>query len=226
MKIVSSEGIIIDRYNINDADLMVTIFSESFGKIKTVLKGVRKSKTREQAAVDTLVKSKFIFIKKDEHYTVSKFELLDNFERLKKNLDKLYLAIYILEVINKTMFEGDMSREIYRLSIKTLKYLEKEDIFWKENLCVSYFIFKVISYMGFLNLNDKKFSESLENKTEIGQQLVKNIFSNRMKENIAVLEKINNSEAEKEVFKFMFDIENYINNHMDVGLSLKKYLLR
>ncbi|MGL4254515.1 MAG: DNA repair protein RecO [Fusobacteriaceae bacterium] len=225
MKIVSSEGIIIDRYNTNEADLMVTIFSESFGKIKTLLKGVRKSKKREQAALDVLVKSKFILIKKEEYYTVSKFELLDNFEAIKKNLSKIYITMYVLEILNRSMLEGERDRKIYRLTIKTLEYLEKENVFWREALCISYFLFKVVEHMGLLDLNHRKFFQNLEEKTSVGQELINNIFSDKMRENIKILEELEDSEAEKEVFQFIYDIEKYINEQADIGLNLKKYLL-
>lgn len=225
MKIVNSEGIIIDRYNINEADLGVTIFSESFGKIKTVLKGVRKSKKREQAALDIMVKSKFILIKKEEYYTVSKFELLDNFEEIKKDLHKIYVSLYILEVVNRSMLEGENGRKIYRLMVKTLKYLERENTSWKGVLCISYFLFKMVEHMGLLDLNGKKFSQNLEEKTPVGQKLINNIFSDKMRENIGFLEGLDEGEAEKEVFQLIYDIEKYMNEQTDIGLNLKKYLL-
>lgn len=225
MKIVSSEGIILDKYNINEADLMITIFSESFGKIKTLLKGVRKSKKREQAALDILVKSKFILIKKDEYYTVSKFELLDNYEKIKKNLSKIYLSLYILETINRSILEGESSRKIYKLVIKTFEYLEEEEIFWKKILCVSYFIFKIVEYIGLLDSDSKKFSQDPKEKTSLGQEMTNNIFSNKMRENIKLLEEVTIEIAEKEALHLIFDIEKYINEQSEIGLNLKKYLL-
>lgn len=225
MKIVSSECIILDRNNINEADLIITIFSESFGKIKTLLKGVRKSKKREQAALDILVKSKFILIKKDEYYTVSKFELLDNYEKIKKNLDKIYLSMYTLEIINKSILEGENNRKIYKLAIKVFEYIEKEEVFWKNSLCVSYFLFKTIENMGLLDFDAKKFSELPQEKTSIGQNLINNSFSDKMRDNIKLLEKLDQDSAEKEVFYFIYDMEKYINEQVDIGLNLKKYLL-
>lgn len=225
MKIVSSECIILDRNNINEADLIITIFSESFGKIKTLLKGVRKSKKREQAALDILVKSKFILIKKDEYYTVSKFELLDNYEKIKKNLDKIYLSMYTLEIINKSILEGENNRKIYKLAIKVFEYIEKEEVFWKNSLCVSYFLFKTIENMGLLDFDAKKFSQLPQEKTSIGQNLINNSFSDKMRDNIKLLEKLDQDSAEKEVFYFIYDMEKYINEQVDIGLNLKKYLL-
>lgn len=225
MKIVSSECIIIDRYSINEADLMITIFSESFGKIKTLLKGVRKSKKREQAALDTLVKSRFILVKKDEYFTVSKFELIENYEEIKRNLDKIYLSLYVLEIINRSILEGESNRKIYKLSIKTFEYLEKERVLWKCNLCVAYFLFKVIENMGLLDFEEKRFSQNPQEKTSVGQNLINNSFSDKMRDNIKLLEDLDEDLAKKEVLEFIWDMEKYINEQVDLGLNLKKYLL-
>lgn len=225
MKIVSTEAIIIDRYNMNEADLMITIFSESFGKIKLFLKGIRKSKKREQAALDILVKSKFILIKKDEFYTVSKFEMLDNYEGIKKDISKIYLSMYILEIINKTILEGEKDRKIYRLAVKILEYLEKEDIFWKKILCISYFLLKITEYMGLLDLNNKKFAQSPEEKSFLGQKILNNTFHHMMRENIKLLEENGLEKAEIESLELVYDIEKYLDEQLEIKLNLKKYLL-
>ncbi|MGL5099242.1 MAG: DNA repair protein RecO, partial [Fusobacteriaceae bacterium] len=184
-----------------------------------------KSKKREQAALDILAKSKFILIKKEEYYTVSKFELLDDFEGIKKNLYKIYMSLYVMEVINKSILEGESGRKIYRLTVKTLEYLEKENTSWKGTLCISYFLFKIIQHMGLLDFDGGKFSQNKAEKTSAGQELINNMFSHKMKENINFLEKLDVVEAEKEVFQLIYDIENYVNEQADIGLNLKKYLL-
>lgn len=49
MKLFDCRGIIINKRDFGEADRYITIFTENFGKISVLLKGIRKSKTREQS---------------------------------------------------------------------------------------------------------------------------------------------------------------------------------
>ena len=46
MKIIKTEGIILKKKEINEADVIITIFTKNFGKIDSIIHGIRKSKKR------------------------------------------------------------------------------------------------------------------------------------------------------------------------------------
>ena len=43
MKIIKTEGIVLKKKDINEADVILTIFTESLGKIDCLINGIRKS---------------------------------------------------------------------------------------------------------------------------------------------------------------------------------------
>ena len=54
MIFLRGKGIIIAKKDIEEADRYITIFMEDYGKVSTVIKGIRKSKKRDKTAVDIL----------------------------------------------------------------------------------------------------------------------------------------------------------------------------
>ncbi len=55
MKLFDCRGIIINKRDFGEADRYITIFTENFGKISVLLKGIRKSKTRERSILQSRV---------------------------------------------------------------------------------------------------------------------------------------------------------------------------
>lgn len=225
MKIISCNGIVLDKHFIGESDQWITLFSDSLGKIKLLLKGIRKSKKREQIAVDTLNLSKFIIVKKEDHYTVSKFELMENFENVKSDLIKISLAVYLLKILNLTLLEGESDRKIFKLSIKTLKFIEESQEYWKQYLCVSYFMFAILRSQGLLNLEKMEFLENIEYNEGIERELLLNTLSDRMKANIEKMGSLEKIEAERESFNLILLMEKLLNGKLEINLNFKKYFL-
>ena len=48
MIFLRGKGIIIAKKDIEEADRYITIFMEDYGKVSTVIKGIRKSKKRDR----------------------------------------------------------------------------------------------------------------------------------------------------------------------------------
>lgn len=225
MKIISCSGIVIDKTSVGESDQLITLFSDSLGKTTLLLKGIRKSRKREQIAVDTLSFSKFILIKKEEYYNVSKFELIEEFGQIKSDLAKISLALYLLKILNLCFLEGEIDRKIYKLIIKTLKFIEESQEYWKQYLCVSYFIFMILYTHGLVNIEKMEFLEKLEYNVGIEKELLLNTLSNKMAENLKKLASLENEEAEKEAFNQIIILEKLLNKELEIGLNIRKYFL-
>jgi len=68
MIFLRGKGIIIAKKDIEEADRYITIFMEDYGKVSTVIKGIRKSKKRDKTAVDILSLTDFQFYKKNDSF--------------------------------------------------------------------------------------------------------------------------------------------------------------
>ena len=75
MKIIKTEGIVLKKKDINEADVILTIFTESLGKIDCLIHGIRKSKKREKIAINPMNISEITLYKKSNYYTIKEIEL-------------------------------------------------------------------------------------------------------------------------------------------------------
>ncbi|MGL5663321.1 MAG: DNA repair protein RecO, partial [Cetobacterium sp.] len=71
MKFIKTKGLIIKKVDFGEGDRIITVFSENFGKIDLLVKGIRKSKKRDQSSVDLLTLSNFTFYKKGDNFILN-----------------------------------------------------------------------------------------------------------------------------------------------------------
>ena len=127
IKFINDNGIVINKRDFGEADRYVSVFTENFGKLVFLLKGIRKSKKRELSSVDILTLSKFTFYRKGENYTVSSFNEVDSYLEIKSDLDNLGIALYILAILNEILVENNRKKSLYNITIKTLNYLKESE---------------------------------------------------------------------------------------------------
>ena len=60
MIFLRGKGIIISKKDVEEADRYIDIFMEDYGKVSTLIKGIRKSKKRDKTAVDILSLTDFL----------------------------------------------------------------------------------------------------------------------------------------------------------------------
>ena len=89
MKFTKTKRLIIKKVDFGEGDRIITIFSENFGKIDLLVKGIRKSKKRDQSSVDLLTLSNFTFYKKGDNFILNTIDSIDFFYDLKKDIEKL-----------------------------------------------------------------------------------------------------------------------------------------
>lgn len=73
MEELKVEGLVINKEEVNENDRIITIFEENRGKIKVLIKGIRKSKNREIYASDILVLGDYILKKKESIFITHLF---------------------------------------------------------------------------------------------------------------------------------------------------------
>ncbi|MGL5055724.1 MAG: DNA repair protein RecO [Fusobacteriaceae bacterium] len=221
MNRLQCEGIVIYKEDYSEADIRIVVLTNTNGLINFYIKGIRKTKKRDVAAVDILAYSKLNLIRKNDTYNIQDIELLKDFSNIKKDLDKLYLSIYLLDIIKKILVEEDCREKEFLLLKNTLDYMENQDKKEKQLLVVAFFLFRIIKFEGvyFNSINnffqDKKESDFLEEK-----EILKKFIENRVKD--IGLEELN----EKVIFRLILLLEDYINNQLEINLNIREILIK
>ena len=219
MIFLKGKGIIIAKKDIEEADRYITIFMEDYGKVSTIIKGIRKSKKRDKTAVDILSLTDFQFYKKNENLVISSFSTVKGYIGIKSDIDKINIAFYIFSVLNQILVENGRNRKIYEVLEKTLDYLNTSNDERKNYLLILFFLNTVIKEEGISIENDTDIEEI---QTGIGND-TKKILQYLFEDNLKVV--INNEKYKIDyVKKAILVLENYINFNLDTNINAQKIL--
>ena len=219
MIFLKGKGIIIAKKDIEEADRYITIFMEDYGKVSTIIKGIRKSKKRDKTAVDILSLTDFQFYKKNENLVISSFSTVKGYIGIKSDIDKINIAFYIFSVLNQILVENGRNRKIYEVLEKTLDYLNTSNDERKNYLLILFFLNTVIKEEGISIENDTDIEEI---QTGIGND-TKKILQYLFEDNLKVV--INDEKYKIDyVKKAILVLENYINFNLDTNINAQKIL--
>ena len=227
MIFLRGKGIIIAKKDIEEADRYITIFMEDYGKVSTVIKGIRKSKKRDKTAVDILSLTDFQFYKKNDSLIISNFSTIKNYIGIKSDIDKINIAFYIFSILNQILVENGRNREIYEVLEKALNYLDVSNDERKNYLLILYFLYIIIKEEGISIENNNDMEElqvevQTQRKVEIDDN-VKKILEYLFKDNLKVV--INDEKYKIDyIKKAILVLENYINFNLDININAKKIL--
>lgn len=223
MIFLRSNGIVISKKEVEEADRYITVFMEDFGKVSTLIKGIRKSKRRDKTAVDLLSLTDFTFYKKGENFIVSDFLSLRNYENIKSDIDKLNISFYIFSILNQVLVENGKNRKLYNLLEKSLEYLNKTSDKRKNLLLVGYFLYEVIKDEGLIPENQDSslffFDRKVNNIFLKEKRILNALLNNNIKSIIESKEY-----GIENIRKIIEILEQYINFNLDIRIEAKRFL--
>lgn len=127
VKLYKTDAVVLRTINSRDTDQLLVLFSQEFGKMRVMAYGARKTTSRKRGAVQPLCFSRFLLYQGREIDSVSQCEGLEVFPALLTGLDRLCYASYVVELVENSTIEGEISESVFRLLLETLRQLEKSD---------------------------------------------------------------------------------------------------
>lgn len=144
MSAVTTEGLILKRHNFGEADRVLTVLTDRYGKISVIAKGVRRITSRRAGNVEVLNRVK-LHLFKAKNYNLNEAESLDTFAKLKENLTLSTTAFHIIELTDRLTAEEQKNPQLYELVVSILRILEKNP----RQIFVRAFEVKILSLLGF-----------------------------------------------------------------------------
>lgn len=155
------QGIILKRNNYKEADRILTVYTDSLGKITALAKGVRKISSKKRGHIEPLSVATLYLIKTGNWYVITQSETIQSNGNLRSNQDSLSLAVLCIEALDKMTEHDEPNIILLKLVTKTLKFLGKDRKF---DICAGYLI-KLLKISGFYGRN--QFLSFLKSKPEI-----------------------------------------------------------
>ncbi len=128
MALFRTKAIVLRSINLSETDKLTTFYTENFGKIKCVAKAARRIKSRFGAALEPLSHINLIYFGKEnqELYRLNHCDILTSFQSVRENPEKLYTAVYFLELMDVTIREGDCQTKLFEFFLSALQCVENQ----------------------------------------------------------------------------------------------------
>ena len=125
MAIQKTRGFVLRREDIRETSILLTVYTEDFGKIRLISKGVRSPEQRFISAYELCALNDIVFYEKrtKSYYLLSQCELIDYFPEVRESLDRLAYATYFAELVDTTTAMGESNRDIYGLLFDCMTFL-------------------------------------------------------------------------------------------------------
>jgi len=145
------QGIVLRTWRLGESDRIVNLLTERHGKVRAVVKGVRKTRSRFGARLEPLVHCSLLFYEGRELDIVTQAETLDHFRPVREDLGRLAKASSLLEATDQLAQERHANARLYAMLLGALRALAAHDA----ALLVPAFFLKLLSTEGFHPLLDE-----------------------------------------------------------------------
>ena len=124
MALRHDQGIVLRSYPFGEADRVVVLISPNNGKIRTVAKGVRKTKSRFGGRLEPFTHVDLVLYEGRNLDTITQVSTIEPFPRLRADLDAVIAAGTMVEVADAVAQEDESSMRLFLLLQRGLRALE------------------------------------------------------------------------------------------------------
>lgn len=125
MRTHKTEGIVLKRRNLGEADRILTVLSKNNGKIQVKAPGVRKITSRRSPHIELLNFSELTLYSSSSNFlpTLTEAHTIEDFSNIKEDLEKIGYAYYICELTSGLCPDHQENRGVFSLLKATLHEL-------------------------------------------------------------------------------------------------------
>ena len=139
------EGIVLKTTKLGEADRIVTLLTRDNGKVRAVVKGVRKPKSRWGARLEPFTQVHLMIYKGRNLDTITGADIVQSFDRLRQDYTRLMSAAALVEVVEKITPDREKSLQTYSLLLGGLRALAEGT----PSTLVPAFLLKLLSVSGY-----------------------------------------------------------------------------
>lgn len=140
-------AVVIKTMEYKENDKLVWLYTSELGKITAIAKGSRKSNSKFLSITLPLCYGEYMVFKGKNLFNLQEGKIINSFQGLLNNLDKLTYSSYICELIDICIEEGEVNKELFK-SFITCMYLLNTDALDYE-LLIRAFELKILSSTGY-----------------------------------------------------------------------------
>lgn len=124
MALRHDQGIVLRSYPFGEADRVVVLLSPNNGKIRTVAKGVRKTKSRFGGRLEPFTHVDLVLYEGRNLDTITQVAVIEPFPRLRSELEAVITAGTMVEAVDAVAQEDEAAIRLFLLLQRGLRTLE------------------------------------------------------------------------------------------------------
>jgi DNA repair protein RecO (recombination protein O) len=140
------EAIVLKHSEQGEADRLLTLYTRERGKLRALAKGVRKLTSRKAGHIEPYTRASLLLAAGSAWYVLQQAEARDTYAGLRADLNRLGLAAYAAELLDKFAVEEEENARLFRLLAHTLERLAGGG---DPDLAIRYYEMRLLDHLGF-----------------------------------------------------------------------------
>jgi DNA repair protein RecO (recombination protein O) len=140
------EALILKRSDIGEADRLLTIYTPSYGKLRVVAKGVRKTQSRKSGHVELFTHSNLLIARGRNLDLITQAETIEPFLALRENLERTAYAYYCAELVDQFAEESLENTPVFDLLHSAFRWIGESGDLW---LTARFFELHMLAHFGY-----------------------------------------------------------------------------
>ncbi|WP_346855891.1 DNA repair protein RecO [uncultured Draconibacterium sp.] len=148
---ITDEGIVLHFIKYGESSVITTVFTREFGRQSYMVNAARSKKSKNKASLlQPLFLIDFVAYQKKSNnlHRIKEFKSNQTYQNIPFDITKSTQAIFLAEILYKTIHEEESYPELYDFIKNALLYFDLMEEGWS-NFHL-YFLFRLTEYMGFL----------------------------------------------------------------------------
>lgn len=141
-----TKGIVIRRFNLNEADQIVTVLTENEGKISLMAKGSRRLKSKFCGRLEPFYHVSLNYFQGRELGHLDEAEILEVYTPLESDLRSKSILFYMAEITAKLVADGQECQEVYCLLNECMSEFEDSH----SEIILHAYMVKLLTLLGFM----------------------------------------------------------------------------
>lgn len=142
-----TEGIVLKEMRYKDTSKILSIYTKKYGKITAMARGAYRPKSKIIANTQPFSYNEYQLYKGRNFYYINQADIIDSFYDIRERIERVVYGQYMLELIEKSMEEGQENPKLFMLLLKGLKILSNMDGDYLKFI-IAYEL-KFISFLGY-----------------------------------------------------------------------------
>lgn len=123
-----TEGVVLGRFNIGEADRIVRLFTKQYGKISCIAKGIRRIPSRRAPHLEVFNQIMITAASGRTLDSIVEVSSIETFPALHAELERVAHAYKVVEQLDRLCPERQEYRHLYMFLINTLQVLDSAPI--------------------------------------------------------------------------------------------------